>query len=306
MKRLIIILSLLLAADLYAMSVKNFKSRKVASAPNNYPQLEFLELKQFPPSIKKKKFDLSGLVQGSDGIVYTISDKDSYPFIYTIDWKKKSLNEYTSLGISDKLDIEAIDICDGTFYVTNEKTDKFYAIKKGEPTKTLNVDLSGQTTGSSIFQGNSGFEGLAIDCPKQIMYATKEMLPRYILTIDMKTGKVLKNWNIPETDSFDFNDAKFENGYLYLLERTGMVVAKVDPKTEKVIQKYSYQNMEKEPGYLFGPANHNIGEALMLTKDEIWVGFDNNGLKASEKSQKELGLKGRDPLIMRFKRPEGF
>jgi len=157
-----------------------------------------------------------------------------------------------------------------------------------------------------LFSGNDGFEGMAIDCQNQMMYATKEMLPRFIITVDLKTNKILKKWNIPRTDSLDYTDAKFENGYLYVLERTGMLVAKVDPKTEKVIKKFSYKNMEKRPGYLFGPASHNIGEALELTSDEIWIGFDSNGLKTTAESQKDLGLSGRDPLIMRFKRPANF
>lgn len=306
MKKLILLLLILLVLDTSAMSPKKDKKRAIASTPHNYQELEFIQLKQFPNKSHKLKFDLSGLAQGSDGTMYAISDKETYPFIYVVDWKNKKLQEHLPFGIKDKIDIEAVDICDNTFYISNEKNNKFYTLRKGEETTALDIDLSDLNLKGGLFAGNDGFEGMAIDCQNQIMYALKEMLPRFILTIDLKTNKVLKKWNIPHTDSFDYTDAKFENGYLYILERTGMLVAKVDPKTEKVISKFSYRNMEKEPGYLFGPANNNIGEALELTADEIWIGFDNNGLKASEKSQKELGLKGRDPLIMRFKRPANF
>lgn len=306
MKNLIFIFSFLLVLEASAMSVKKYKERAVATKEHRHPELEFLELKQFPNKTHKEKFDLSGLAQGPDGTMYAISDKEKNPFIYIVDWKKGVLKEHLPFGVKDKLDIEAIDICDNMFYLSNEKNDKFYTLKKDEKTKTLDIDLSSLEMKGGLFSGNDGFEGMAIDCQNQIMYALKEMLPRFIVTIDLKTNKVLKKWNIPETDSFDYTDAKYENGYLYVLERTGMLVAKVDPKTEKVIKKFSYKNMEKGPGYLFGPAPHNIGEALELTSDEIWIGFDNNGLKTTEQSQKDLGLKGRDPLIMRFKRPENF
>lgn len=306
MKIVAVVLVLLCATFGYTMSVKSLKKRMPASIDNGHPQLEFLEHKQFPIKDPKIKFDLSGLAQHSDGTIYTISDKEKTPYIYQVDWKKGKLPEHLPFGIKDKLDIEAIDICGDKFYVSNEKNDKFYIVEKGKETQKLDIDISEYKTKASLFGGNDGFEGMTVDCENQIMYAVKEMLPRYILTIDLKTNKVLKKWTIPTDDTFDFSDAKYQNGYLYILERSASLVTKVDIKSEKVIAKYSYTNVEKEPGYLFGPAAHRIGEALLLTQDEIWIGFDNNGLKASKLSQKELGLKGRAPLIVRFKRPDQF
>ena len=292
----------------YAMSVNNLKSKRKPSSVSatKYPQMEFLELKQFEFKDHKIKFDLSGLAQHKNGKIYAISDKEKTPFIYEVDWKKAKLDPKIDFNIKDKLDIEAIDICGDDFYLSNEKNDKFYIVREGAETEKLKIDLSHLKSKGAIFSGNDGYEGMAIDCENQILYAVKEMLPRHILTIDLKTNKLLKKWSIPEVDTFDSTDAKYENGFLYILERSGMLIAKVDVKSEKVVQKYSYQSMEKGPGYLFGPAMNAMGEALMLTSDEIWIGFDNNGLKATEQAQKELGLKGRHPLIMRFKRPDNF
>ena len=294
-----IFLLTLIASLVFAQANKN----ELETTP--YAQLEFLELKQFPIKNRKIKFDLSGLTQ-TNGNIYVISDKKKTPFIYKVDWHQALLTEEIPFGISDKLDIEAIDSCDDSFYLSNEKNDKFYVVKKGQKTKRLSIDVSDYKKKNTLFNNNMGFEGIAVDCENQIMYATKEMMPRFILTIDLKSEKVLKRWNIADTDTFDFTDAKFENGYLYVLERSAMLVTKIDTKTEKVIGKYSYKNIEQGPGYLFGPALHAQGEAFLLTQDEIWIGFDNNGLKATQKSQKDLGLKGRDPLIVKFKRPANF
>ncbi|MES2769932.1 MAG: SdiA-regulated domain-containing protein [Bdellovibrionota bacterium] len=308
MKILIAFLVTLLVSVGYAMSVKNYKSPKLALKKTNESQLEFIELKQFPIKSHKDKFDLSGLVEGPDGSIYVISDKEKNPFIYLVNWKKGIFTEYLSFGIKDKLDIEAIDICEDSFYLSNEKNDKFYIVKKGEETKRIDIDFSELSMKGGLFSGNDGFEGMAVDCENQILYATKEMLPRFIVNIDLKQNKVLKKWTLPSLsdNDFDFTEAKYQNGFLYVLKRSAFSLVKVDLKTEKIVASYSYSNIEKGPGYLFGPSAHAIGEAFTLTKDEIWIGFDNNGLKATEDAQEELGLKGRDPLIVRFKRPENF
>lgn len=306
--RILIIAVLLFAIhSAFAASMKNLKTATRTVKENSYPFLEFNELTQFPGSRHRDKFDLSSLVKDTADTVYTISDKEKNNFIYKVDWKNAELKPEIPFGVTDTLDIEAIDICGEEFYLSNEKNDKFYIVKNGEKTREFVLDYSAVGGLSKGFlSGNKGFEGMAIDCENQIMYLAKEREPRFLLNVDLKTRRVLKQWNIPETDAFDFSEAKYENGFLYLLERTGMLVTKVDPKTEKVIAKFSYQNMEKSPGYLYGPAIYTFAEALMLTPTEIWIGFDNNGLKVTKEAKKDLGIKNRDPLIMRFKRPANF
>jgi DNA-binding beta-propeller fold protein YncE len=291
----------------YSMSAKNLKTRPPATPQGKqYPYLEFLELKQFPMDGPKDRFDLSGLAMDKSGTVYTVSDKSRTHYVYKLDWKTGKITKDMDFGITGNLDMEAIDICGDDFYVANEANDGFYIVKKNQKTQKLEFDSSGVKLEKDFMSGNKGYEGIAIDCTNQIMYAAKEREPRYILTIDLKTKKVLKKWNTPETDSYDFSEAKYDNGYLYLLERSGMLIAKVDPKTEQVVAKYSYRNMEKGNGYLFGPSVYPFAEALIFTPTEIWIGFDNNGLKVTPQAGIDLGIKNRDPLVMKFKRPAGF
>jgi uncharacterized protein YjiK len=291
----------------YSMSMKNLKSAsRTVAQKNSYPFLEFKELKQFPEGHRKGKFDLSGLALNSDGTVYTISDKEKDDSIFKVDWTTGFISAALPLKIKTTLDIEAIDVCGDDYYVSNENDDKFYVVKQNKPTREIVIDFSAANLSSRLFGGNKGYEGLAVDCENSRMYLAKEREPRFILTVDLKTKKVIKRWDIPQDDAFDFSDAKFENGFLYVLERSGMLVTKINLATEQVVAKYSYKNIEKGFGYLFGPAIYSFGEALMLTPSEIWIGFDNNGLRATQQAEKDLGVTGRDPLIMRFKRPAGF
>lgn len=301
----ILLLFLITPSISKGMSVKNYKSAPLKQLSNKYPELDFIELKQ-PTGDHKAKFDLSGLAIDNNNVIYTISDKQKNHFIYNLDWKTSKLIPFLDFGIKTRLDVEAIDVCEDEFYISNEKDNKFYIIKKDSPLRIISPDYSSIGEKRNFFNSNRGFEGLAVDCKNQILYAAKERQPRYILTINIKTQKILKKWDIPEIDAFDYSDAKFENDHLYLLERTGMLVTKINIKTEKVIAKFSYKNIEKHYGYLYGPAIYPFAEALLLTEDEIWIGFDNNGLRVTNQASKDLGIKGRDPIVMRFKRPANF
>ena len=96
----------------------------------------------------------------------------------------------------------------------------------------------------------------------------------------MKYGIIVNQFTIPEDESNDFSDMKYENGFLYMLERNGSCVSE--------------------------PSKYGMAEALLLTKDEIWIGIDNNGLEASKGAEDRFGIKGNQPSILRFKRPTGF
>lgn len=306
MKKWIIITAVTFTVSIgLAMSSKILKS--IARVPaavisNQFPQLELIDLKQFLHGEDHEKFDLSGLAMDSNGTVYAISDREKHDHIYKLDWDSGRLTKYLKFGINETLDIEAIDICGDSFYISNEKTDSIFMIRKDEPIQKIKISAKDTGVEKYFFNGNKGFEGMAIDCENQIMYLAKEREPRFLLTVDLKIKKILKKWDIPmPVGSFDYSEAKYESGFLYVIERMPMLVTKINPKTEQVVAKYSYQNMEKGPGYLYGPAVNTFGEALLLTPTEIWIGFDNNGLKATNSSQKELGLRGRAPLVMRFK-----
>ena len=160
--------------------------------------------------------------------------------------------------------------------------------------------------------GNRGLEGIAVDCTNEILYLAKERQPRRIFVIDLRSGKITEPFlNILEPknkDGYDISDMKFENGYLYILERGQGKVTRINTETKEILS-YSFQNVVLKNGKrIFDNRNPEYGmaEALLLTKDQIWIGIDNNGDPVSLYG-KTMGLKeNNNTIILIFERPEGF
>ena len=139
------------------------------------------------------------------------------------------------------------------------------------------------------------------------MYLTKERQPRDIISVDMNTWKIIDRFDIPQNESNDFSDAKYENGHLYILERNGNYISKINIDSKEVVEKYHYKHVASHPeGKLFEPSKYGMAEALLLLDDEIWIGLDNNGLFVSQFAKETYQLKGNEPIILKFKRPKGF
>jgi hypothetical protein len=90
------------------------------------------------------------------------------------------------------------------------------------------------------------------------------------------------------------------------------MVTRFNLKTTEIL-RYSflpYASNEKHEQSLYKSEHPEFGvaEALLLTKNQIWIGMDNNQLKVNKKNKwvKQFGLKGNAPAILIFKRPENF
>lgn len=268
--------------------------------------LELISHAQMKP-FDELQFDLSGIVQIKDKI-YVVADKKWNNSLYQIEVKQNQwyVTDQIKLPANSWLDLEAVDECDETTYFASEKEGAIYTLDKNGAFKTLDVsydefELSPETW------GNAGWEGIAVDCAQNKLYIVKERQPRYVVTIDLIEKKAIDLFNIPETESGDFSDAKFENGFLYLLERNGNYVTKVDLKTKQVEEKYHYRDVASHPnGKLYGPTEYGMAEALLLTKNEIWIGLDNNGDSVTDHARQTYSMVGREPVILKFKRPTGF
>jgi hypothetical protein len=105
----------------------------------------------------------------------------------------------------------------------------------------------------------------------------------------------------------DISDLKFESGFLYILERNQNLITKMDVSKMQVVNKVSYKETCSHPeGKFYKGTPYGMAEALLLTPDEIWLGLDNNGLYFSDFATSTYGLTGNRPIILKFKRPEGF
>jgi uncharacterized protein YjiK len=140
------------------------------------------------------------------------------------------------LQVTDRIDLEAIDYCGDQIYMLSESSGRLLV---SDPGGKINKVAFGFGDEEPWNWGNAGWEGLATDCENNTIYLVKERQLRKIFRVNLTTQKAEDNFNIPESESNDFSDAKFENGYLYLIERNGNYIIKVNPITHEVIEKVS-------------------------------------------------------------------
>ncbi len=250
-------------------------------------------------------FDLSGITN-IEGDYWVVDDKEWNQNTYKIalDSGYFNLVDSVSLGIDRKSDIEGIDYCSelGIFFA-DEEYDRIYL-----STNSANSEMvfnKGQLPDQG-WAKNKGLEGVAVDCQNRILYLAKEREPRFIIIYDLENKQVTDIITLPNEEG-DISDLKVENGFLYILERNENYVTKMDLDTQQIVSRVSYKNTcSHQDGKLYHKTKYGMGEALLLTPEEIWIGLDNNGLFFSEHAQKTYGLSGNQPVLIRFKRPSGF
>ncbi len=250
-------------------------------------------------------FDLSGIVKTKDKC-YLISDKSwsHYAYEFRAEGDYFYLIDSVDLGINPKSDIESVDYCEGLgiFYTDEEANVAYYSNIEGKSQVIFNKN---QLTNELNWGTNKGLEGFAVDCENQIAYMAKERDPRFIITYDLKNQEIIDLSN--QDSDGDISDLKYENGFLYILERYENQVAKMDVNTKEIVSRVSYKNTCSHPnGKLYQNTKYGMAEALLLTPGYIWIGLDNNGLPFSKHAEETYGLTGNQPVIIGFKRPSGF
>ncbi|MFT7034525.1 MAG: hypothetical protein ACJA2S_003042 [Cyclobacteriaceae bacterium] len=277
---------------------------QAANISSKFRELEFISISQL--EIKSgSNLEPSGIILFQDKL-YVISDEatDKYLYQIKIDAEKWVVVDSIDLQITDRIDLEAIDYCVDQIYLLSESSGSLLVSDSGGKINKIAIDFGDE---EPFNWGNAGWEGLATDCKNNTLYLIKERQPRKILRVNLATQKIEDNFNIPESESNDFSDAKFENGYLYLIERNGNYITKVNPITHEVIEKLSYrETCSHKNGKLYEPYAYGMAEGLLLKKDEIWLTLDNNNLNASGHASKTFGISGNHPVILKFKRPMGF
>ena len=251
------------------------------------------------------EFDLSGMVKTEDKC-YMINDKrwSKYAYEFQADGNSFYLVDSIDLGINPKTDLESLDYCKGIgiFYTDENENIAYYSGIAG----TSKVMFKKEQLGLDLNWGsNKGLEGLAVDCKNQVVYMAKEREPRVIMSYDLNT-KEITDIKLNDPDG-DISDLKYQDGFLYILERNENVISKMDVATNAIVSRVSYKNTCSHPdGKLYEGSKYGMAEALLLTSNNIWIGLDNNGLPFSQRAKDAYGLTGNKPVIIGFKRPEGF
>lgn len=259
-----------------------------------------------------KRFDLSGIVEYEEAI-YVVADKDWDNHLYKLNKEQHSfkVEAIQDFCINGKIDFEGIDKCGSSFYLIEESKSDVYRFSLND-CKLEKINIAWDKAGVDYSDwGNKGFEGLAVDCDNNILYLAKERQDRRVYKVDLNSGEITEPFKLlinSNEEGYDIADLKFENDALYILERGHGLVTKIDFKTGQK-RSVCYQHIvlnNNQRLYENGNPKYGMAEALMLTENQIWIGLDNNGDKVSEYG-KSIGLKeGKDPVILIFKRPEGF
>ena len=259
----------------------------------------------------KGRFDLSGLAMRNDTI-YCISDKLETSSIYTLDTAsdgKFYINVVNTtpdeIKVND-IDIEAIDVLDNKILIADEHFSKLYLEYGKNDFRFLDVKLN--TVDTNIVDWgvkNSGIEGIAV-CGHKI-YVSKERSPRRVFVYDLDTKTITEPFRdiVLPTDG-DISDLKVNEKYLYILDRQNCYIRRLELETGQstYLSFRKFSNDKHMHNYY---ADYGMAEALLLTKDAIFVGFDNNNDTVSDFGV-TVGLpKGcNKPSIFVFKRPEDF
>ena len=214
-------------------------------------------------------------------------------------------------------DFEGIASCGTNMYVIDERTRNVLRFRTDGGFERLNIVFNEV---KSIYDGgeNAGFEGVAVDCDKKILYVAKERQPRFILKIDLVKLKILEQTDVIDPtlknpvprgtlqkDSvLDFSDLAFDKGYLYALSRNERDLIKIDTNTWKIVDRRGYGFVEN--GMYDTGEPYGVAEALVMKPDEILIGIDNNQTNLSKEATAKYGVSGNGGAVMYFKRPAGF
>ena len=214
-------------------------------------------------------------------------------------------------------DFEGIASCGANMYVIDERSRNVLRFRTDSGFERLNIvfnEVKGLYDGGE----NAGFEGVAVDCDKKLLYVAKERQPRFILKIDLAKLKILEQTDVIDPTAknpvirgtlakdsiLDFSDLAFDKGYLYALSRNERDLIKIDPSTWKIVDRRGYGFVEN--GMYDSGEPYGVAEALAMKSDEILIGIDNNQTNLSKDAATKYGVSGNGGAVMYFKRPAGF
>ncbi len=293
--------------DAYKDFSKKFKSNNAFSL-NLIEQTGIKQLK----SINNQRFDLSGIALYNNKVL-VVADKKWNNQIYQVDTTFNSFTIEPVIPVCQdgEIDFEGIDICGNQIYLIEEWYDNVFKLNP-DSCNLEKLELKWEDFGIARTEwGNKGLEGLAVDCDNEILYLAKEREPRRLFEINLRSGEIKEPFIKilgKQRNGYDISDMKFENDYLYILERGRGMVTRINTETKEALS-FSFQNVVLKNGErIFSNRNPEFGmaEALLLTKNQIWIGIDNNGDPVSPYG-KTLGLKeSNNTVILMFERPEGF
>jgi hypothetical protein len=295
------------------------------------------ELKFEKIYFNRDTIEMSGLVKKGNDLLF-VGDKLSNRSIYKIVFEKERFYYKDYINLSDlsghktyftkalifkhggrivksPFDLEGLSFCGNDFYLVNEQVRHLLKVSKN---KIHQYEIDFESAFKKLkypmdkIATNAGFEGVAIDCKNNLAYIAQERSPRGIFQIDLKTQKITDSFlfNNKETKngSNDYADLYFENGFLYLLERNNHLITKYSIKEKKIVASMSFGKLTSihlRELYKTGEP-YGLAEGLTMSKDQIYIGIDNNGNPISKKGIEAYKIKGNFSSLLIYQRPKDF
>lgn len=282
-------------------------------------------LKSYPVDVSLSQgvsqFDLSGLLLHK-GTLYGINDKKDLR-IYRLVRKRRRFIAKKAFDISHTyadglprgkrdIDFEGLASFRGNFVVINENFGHAIEVKRDGSASILPLEPKTEMLPT---KGN-GLEAVATDERRGHIYLVKEREPRRIYKYDIKSGKLLRDFDVSSPLAMKdgaylkvagkeitptCSDAFVDNDYLYLLARESETVLKIDISKENagLVDFVSFSRSGVASSYDTGEP-YGLAEGLTMDRTRIYIAVDNNG--------KPLRTDSSDtrPRIFIFKRPSEF
>ncbi|MDO5981251.1 hypothetical protein [Flavivirga spongiicola] len=275
--------------------------------------------------LNKEKYELSAICSDNHGNIIVASDEGSIDYIDLKNYKLKPI-DHKIIG----KDIEALDFFNGKIWYAieeNYRKIEFLDLKSTSPYQPISsTNLNGIISSLIPNKDNSSIEAFAIDSINSKLYFSKEYNKRAIYFYNLNNLRD-QNWNSDEVRILDIYRGKDESPLdisdmkisyndkgqpiLYILERYERQIRMYNITTQKTktvsfkkivcdTDSSLFYNKQCDSCTCYGKA-----EALLVKKDEFWIGFDNGGYKINENFVKKYGYNishKTNPVILKIKR----
>jgi hypothetical protein len=251
-----------------------------------------------------EQLGLSGLT--SDGkSLYTVSDVKEISNVFRIsikDGTRASLkvhrvlpeawvNQYETGHMKrGRIDLEGIVVCDGVFYLADERKRTVLALAEDQNPTLIDLPFDSfhaQENRMNPFSGvsNAGLEAIACDPSRNLLFVFNERMFRMGYSYSLQAGEFLNQFDVPsgyraprlDRDYWvfpDFAGADYFEDKLYLLVRNDYAILELDGKNLTVLRRFSFENRSKK--LYSSPGIFGMAEGIAIHKGRFFVIFDNN------------------------------
>lgn len=251
----------------------------------------------------KTPLEPSGITRHKGRLLF-VSDNEEDKFIYELipsgtkyiakifaGLNKKSL----PLFKKQRLDLEGIAAVKDEFYCVDERNRFIYRVKKDGDARKIDHDITqyNKKHGLSFSRdSNNGFEGIAYDRDRDLLFIANEKDDAVIYTLRFK-GDALTTIGHISMQRFrgmkeiDIGDINYVDNYLYILYRRKNKIIKAAHREKIIAGTYDFSG--HADGLYRAGRKGGFAEGLLITDDKIFILFDSDGQRMTGKKFGENG-----------------